>query len=175
MEERTIKTKMQLIDGDEYVEGIEKDMEKVFYLCDGRVPECSKSNCYLVNNGPCKRTTDIKHAINFVKMGKKSVSYHELERYSKIMEVGAVSSRNKQPKLVRQREVRGMTLEISVPEETVLPNKQRVKTAQEIKRLSEKIVTVIASENVTINVAECALDEAKKIMRTHTIANFTCQ
>ena len=55
---------------------------------------------------------------------------------------------------------------ITIPEDIASRDKKRVKTAKEIRRLAE---------NVTINVAECALNEAKEIMRTRTVANFTCQ
>ena len=64
---------------------------------------------------------------------------------------------------------------ITIPEDIASRDKKRVKTAKEIRRLAEKIATVVASENGTINVAECALNEAKEIMRTRTVANFTCQ
>lgn len=64
---------------------------------------------------------------------------------------------------------------IKISEDIASRDKKRVETAKEIKRLAEKIATVVASENVTINVAECALNEAKEIMRTRTVANFTCQ
>lgn len=71
---------------------------------------------------------------------------------------------------VRRKKVR----EITIPEDITLSHEKRVKTAQEIRVLAEKIATLVASENVTINVAECALNEAKEIMRTRTVANFTC-
>lgn len=64
---------------------------------------------------------------------------------------------------------------MTTPKGISLSHEKRVKTAQEIRVLAEKIATLVASENVTINVAECALNEAKEIMRTRTVANFTCQ
>ena len=44
--------------------------EKVFYLCDGKVPTCSRRNCFMNENrkykeDACRHTTDIHHAINF--------------------------------------------------------------------------------------------------------------
>lgn len=40
---------------------------KVFYLCDGNVPECEKTCCYKTNvgDGWCKHTSNIEHALNF--------------------------------------------------------------------------------------------------------------
>lgn len=40
--------------------------EKVFYLCDGEVEKCTKSDCYK-NGGNCNFTSDIRHAKNFHK------------------------------------------------------------------------------------------------------------
>ena len=40
-------------------------MRKVMYLCDGEVPECEKTSCYK-NGGPCRHTTDVDHAMNFM-------------------------------------------------------------------------------------------------------------
>lgn len=74
-----------------------------------------------------------------------------------------------------RREVKGEVKEITISEDLASRDEKRVETAKEIKRLAEKIATVVASENATINVAECALIEAREIMRTRTVANFTCQ
>lgn len=52
-------------------------LEKLFYLCDGEVPECRKKGCYK-NGGECKHTSNIKHAINFRK-GVAGKSYYEKE------------------------------------------------------------------------------------------------
>lgn len=44
--------------------------DKVFYLCDGNVPDCSKTNCYKQIDGSlftCRHTSDVSHAINFKK------------------------------------------------------------------------------------------------------------
>lgn len=42
--------------------------EKIFYLCDGEVPECKKTHCYKnTDDTPCKLTSDIAHAKNFEK------------------------------------------------------------------------------------------------------------
>lgn len=43
-------------------------MPKIFYLCDGKVPECQKNICYKkgIKDG-CRHTSDIKHAVNFEK------------------------------------------------------------------------------------------------------------
>lgn len=51
--------------------------EKVFYLCDGEVPECRKGHCYKqTDDNPCRHTSDVSHAINFQKKHKKA-SYFE--------------------------------------------------------------------------------------------------
>lgn len=40
--------------------------QKIWYLCDGNVPECKKHICYKrVGDFGCKHTSDINHAINF--------------------------------------------------------------------------------------------------------------
>lgn len=40
--------------------------DKVFYLCDGNVPECTKEHCYKqTDDDPCRHTSDISHAINY--------------------------------------------------------------------------------------------------------------
>ena len=39
-------------------------MQSIMYLCDGKVTECRKTNCYL-DGGFCRHTSDISHAINF--------------------------------------------------------------------------------------------------------------
>ena len=50
---------------------------KVFYLCDGNVPECKKTFCYQ-NGGECRHTSDIKHALNF-DIPRKGSCYFEKE------------------------------------------------------------------------------------------------
>ncbi len=53
-----------------------KDGRKILYLCDGMVPECSKTHCYKnTDEDPCRHTSDINHAVNFMeeeKEGEKS-------------------------------------------------------------------------------------------------------
>ena len=55
-------------------------MVNTMYLCDGKVPECKKTSCYL-NGGYCWHTSDISHAINFRFMG--SGRYSEIVRTDK--------------------------------------------------------------------------------------------
>ncbi len=54
-----------------------REVEKIFYLCDGNVDACSKRNCFRShkNKNVCKHTTDIKHAINFQKSHKLGAYY----------------------------------------------------------------------------------------------------
>lgn len=41
---------------------------KIWYLCDGEKKDCKKALCYKKDNeGPCRHTTDIEHALNFQK------------------------------------------------------------------------------------------------------------
>ncbi len=57
-------------------------MQKIFYLCDGKVPKCKKDLCYKkgIKNG-CRHTSDIKHAVNFEKMNPSDASvYWEVDR-----------------------------------------------------------------------------------------------
>lgn len=43
-------------------------LEKIFYLCDGEKEDCEKTHCYkAVDDGFCRHTTDVSHALNFVK------------------------------------------------------------------------------------------------------------
>lgn len=43
-----------------------ENIKKIFFLCDGEVPECKKTMCYKnTNDNPCRWTSDIKHAKNF--------------------------------------------------------------------------------------------------------------
>lgn len=61
------------------------EVKKVFYLCDGEVPECGKSICYkneISKEGYCKHTTNIGHAINFEDR-KGTGIYYELEGHKK--------------------------------------------------------------------------------------------
>lgn len=39
----------------------------IFYICDGKDPNCKRTNCYLNGNGECKHTRNIRHARNFNK------------------------------------------------------------------------------------------------------------
>mgnify|MGYP004547598279 FL=1 len=55
-------------------------MNKVFYLCDGEVPECTKTHCYKREGEaePCRHTTNVAHAINFRQMSKRpDAAYYE--------------------------------------------------------------------------------------------------
>lgn len=55
-------------------------MSKVFYLCDGEVPECTKTHCYKREDEtePCRHTSNVAHAINFQQMSKRSdAAYYE--------------------------------------------------------------------------------------------------
>lgn len=49
---------------------------KIFYLCDGKVPECPKTRCYQHGN-ECRHTSNIEHAINFEKVSSVAQSYYE--------------------------------------------------------------------------------------------------
>ena len=51
--------------------------KKIFYLCDGEVPECEKTDCHK-SGGGCKHTSNIKHAVNFRK-GIAGENYFEKE------------------------------------------------------------------------------------------------
>ncbi len=53
-------------------------MEKIFYICDGKVPECKKKLCFTKGKGhPCRHTTDISHAVNFRQSGR---NYYEKKK-----------------------------------------------------------------------------------------------
>ena len=41
-----------------------EDTKKIFFICDGDVPECKKTGCYK-RGGECKWTSDVRHAVNF--------------------------------------------------------------------------------------------------------------
>lgn len=41
-----------------------EDTKKIFFICDGDVPECEKTECYK-RGGECKWTSDFRHAVNF--------------------------------------------------------------------------------------------------------------
>ena len=41
-----------------------EDTKKIFFICDGDVPECEKTECYK-RGGECKWTSDVRHAVNF--------------------------------------------------------------------------------------------------------------
>lgn len=51
--------------------------KKVMYLCDGRVKECPKTNCFLTG-GSCNKTSRIENAVNF--QNKNNGGYTEIER-----------------------------------------------------------------------------------------------
>ena len=58
-------------------------MEKVFYLCDGEKENCKKNTCYK-NEGVCRHTTDISHAMNFERVGEyKNGDFYEKEDVSR--------------------------------------------------------------------------------------------
>lgn len=40
-----------------------EDAKKIFFMCDGDVPECKKTGCYK-RGGECMRTSDVRHAVN---------------------------------------------------------------------------------------------------------------
>ncbi len=48
-----------------------QDIPKTQYLCDGKVENCKKDNCYQ-RGGECRHTSNIEHAINFKKPYKNS-------------------------------------------------------------------------------------------------------
>ena len=53
--------------------------KRIWYLCDGEKPDCSKRYCYKNTDvTPCRHTRDIEHAANFTKkeMGGR-ISYWE--------------------------------------------------------------------------------------------------
>lgn len=57
-----------------------QDSKKIFFLCDGEVPECKKTMCFKNNkNDPCRWTSDIKHAKNFKDHGGNG-TYFEVEQ-----------------------------------------------------------------------------------------------
>ena len=53
-----------------------REERKIFYLCDGKVPECPKTHCYQHGN-ECRHTTNIEHAVNFEKVSSVTQSYYE--------------------------------------------------------------------------------------------------
>ncbi|MDO5344415.1 MAG: hypothetical protein Q4E91_01570 [Lachnospiraceae bacterium] len=56
--------------------------KKVTYLCDGEKPDCKRTHCYKnTDDGLCRHTSDIDHAINFIKKdsGDKTI-YREIIR-----------------------------------------------------------------------------------------------
>lgn len=40
-----------------------EDTKKIFFICDGDVPECKKTGCYK-RGGECKWTSDVRHAVS---------------------------------------------------------------------------------------------------------------
>lgn len=64
-----------------------QDPKKIFFLCDGEVPECKKTMCYKnANNNPCRWTSDIKHAKNF-KDHRENGTYYEEKYESKTVKM----------------------------------------------------------------------------------------
>ena len=54
--------------------------DKVFYLCDGNVPESTKEHCYKqTDDDPCRHTSDISHAINFRRENEKTSYFEEIK------------------------------------------------------------------------------------------------
>lgn len=53
--------------------------KRIWYLCDGEKPDCSKTYCYKNTDvNPCRHTSDIEHATNFVKKETGGrISYRE--------------------------------------------------------------------------------------------------
>lgn len=52
---------------------------KTWYLCDGKIPTCTKTWCYIYGGG-CRHTSDIAHAANFVgKSRGGDISYWETD------------------------------------------------------------------------------------------------
>ena len=60
-----------------------KDPKTIFYLCDGMVQGCSKSNCYRYG-GQCYKTSNVQHAIEehpgnvILKEYGTGVKFHDL-------------------------------------------------------------------------------------------------
>lgn len=53
--------------------------KRIWYLCDGERPDCSKTYCYKNTDvNPCRHTSNIEHAANFTKkeIGGR-ISYRE--------------------------------------------------------------------------------------------------
>lgn len=54
--------------------------KKIFYLCDGNVPECKKEHCYKqTDDDPCRHTSNISHAINFRGENEKTSYFEEIK------------------------------------------------------------------------------------------------
>lgn len=51
-----------------------ESIKKIFFLCDGNVPECKKTQCYK-SGGECRWTSDIRHAINFENVSEYGTYY----------------------------------------------------------------------------------------------------
>ena len=58
------------------------EKKRIWYLCDGERPECSKNFCYKNTDvNPCRHTSDIEHAVNFTKEERGGrISYREEEK-----------------------------------------------------------------------------------------------
>lgn len=53
---------------------------RIAYICDGLVKDCSKTGCYYLEHGECKRTTDRDHAVN------GAVIFPDKERFEEVSE-----------------------------------------------------------------------------------------
>lgn len=52
--------------------------KKIYFICNGKVPECKKTSCYFTGAGECKKTSHVEYAANF-KKGKYGNMYTEIE------------------------------------------------------------------------------------------------
>lgn len=55
------------------------EKKRIWYLCDGKKPDCPKTICYKNTDvNPCRHTRDIEHAVNFIKEGtEEQIGYWE--------------------------------------------------------------------------------------------------
>lgn len=63
-------------------------MDKVFYLCDGKIENCKKTRCYKNKTdcrNQCRYTSDINHAINF-KNQFKAGDFYEMPSTNDVMD-----------------------------------------------------------------------------------------
>ncbi len=70
--------------------------KKIWYLCDGKKPDCKKTFCYKnTNEDPCRHTRDIEHAVSFEKKETSGrISYWETAAISELPQP-TKESRNK--------------------------------------------------------------------------------